>query len=109
MDILENTMLPYARNFFGHGFNFQKDNDPRPRSKHVHRAGFPAIIEPSLAGRANFQTLTRGYRSSWSVVLKEKKCKECHEKFFQLEEEWEICLSFFKTLLNSIMCTKSCY
>ncbi|GBL88510.1 Transposable element Tc1 transposase [Araneus ventricosus] len=103
-DIHENTMRPYARNSFGHGFIFQQDNYPKHRSKHIQnwfsRRHVTLIDWPSLSPDLN---IIEGVWGELERRLIGRNAWNADEKFSQLEEEWKkIPLSFIQTLLDSI-------
>ncbi|GBL84257.1 Transposable element Tcb2 transposase [Araneus ventricosus] len=87
-DILENIMLPYARNSLGRGFIFQQDNDPKHRSKHIqnwfsHRH-VTLLDWPNPSPDLN---IIEGVWAELERHLVGRNASNSDENFFQLEEE----------------------
>ncbi|RCN35444.1 hypothetical protein ANCCAN_18693 [Ancylostoma caninum] len=104
IDILENVMLPYARQSLQPGFIYQEDNDPKHRSKDV-QAWFnhhqvTRLDWPSQSPDLNI------IEQLWHELerrLAGRKAKNVAEKFAQLEEEWKkIPQTTIDTLIDSM-------
>lgn len=104
MSILEDVMLPFARDSFGRRFIFQQDNDPKHSAGAVknwfnnHRVN--VMKWPSQSPDLN------PIENLWDELdrrLKNIKAKNANEKFQQLEEAWyQIPASVIENLINSM-------